>query len=77
MILKSFFKNFYINLVLLVIIFILDRVSKTFIIYLSNKSNDSELYTSKFLNISLVWNEGIAFGLFSFDESDTSVQDSL
>ena len=69
MILKSFFKNFYTNLVLLVIIFILDRVSKTFIIYLSNKSNASELYTSKFLNISLVWNEGIAFGLFSFDKN--------
>jgi len=69
MILKSFFKKFYINLALLVIIFILDRVSKTFIIYLSNKSNDSELYTSKFLNISLVWNEGIAFGLFSFDKN--------
>ncbi len=26
------------------------------------------MFTSKFLNINLIWNEGIAFGLFSFDE---------
>ena len=29
----------------------------------------SELFASKFLNISLVWNQGIAFGLFSFDQN--------
>jgi signal peptidase II len=28
----------------------------------------SELYQSKYLNISLVWNEGIAFGLLSFNQ---------
>ena len=26
------------------------------------------MYESKFLNIHLIWNEGIAFGLFSFDD---------
>ena len=29
-----------------------------------------ELYKSKFLNINLIWNEGIAFGLLSFDQSN-------
>ena len=29
---------------------------------------NSEIYSSKFLNIHLIWNEGIAFGLFSFNE---------
>jgi signal peptidase II len=32
---------------------------------LSKNSFDIEIYTSKFLNIILVWNKGIAFGLFS------------
>ena len=32
------------------------------------KNYGSDLYNSKFLNISLIWNEGIAFGLFSFNE---------
>ena len=27
------------------------------------------MFTSKFLNINLIWNDGIAFGLFSFKES--------
>ena len=69
MILRFFSKNFYISLLLLTIIFTLDRASKIFVIYLNNESNISELYTSKFLNISLVWNEGIAFGLFSFEKN--------
>ena len=69
MILRFFSKNFYLSLLLLTIIFTLDRASKIFVIYLNNKYDNSELYTSKFLNISLVWNEGIAFGLFSFEKN--------
>ena len=38
-------------------------------IYLSNKNSVSEIFSSKFLNISLIWNEGIAFGLFSFNQN--------
>ncbi len=29
-----------------------------------------ELYKSKFLNINLIWNEGIAFGLLSFNQNN-------
>ncbi|MDC0250451.1 signal peptidase II [Candidatus Pelagibacter sp.] len=58
-----FFFNF--SLIVPTFIFILDRISKIYVINLSKNSFDIELYTSKFLNITLVWNEGIAFGLFS------------
>jgi signal peptidase II len=58
-------KNFYISLIVPAFIFILDRITKTYVINLSNKSFNIELFASKFLNITLVWNEGIAFGLFS------------
>tara|TARA_Y100000992_G_scaffold90126_1_gene58059 strand:+ start:129 stop:635 length:507 start_codon:yes stop_codon:yes gene_type:complete len=70
MIFKSLTKNFYINLIFIFLIFILDRVSKVYVIYLNEKSYTSEIFSSKFLNISLTWNQGIAFGLFSFDQSD-------
>ena len=69
MILKYLNKNFYINLIFILSIFILDRSSKMYVLYLDNKSIVSELYSSKFLNINLIWNEGIAFGLFSFDRN--------
>ena len=61
---KIFIKNFLV----VIIIFSLDRISKFYVIYLSEKNLSYNLFQSKFLNISLVWNEGIAFGLLSFDE---------
>ena len=65
MIFESIKKFFNISLLVPVFIFTLDRISKIYVINLSKNSFDIELYTSKFLNITLVWNEGIAFGLFS------------
>ena len=64
-----FNKNFFINFFLIIFIFFLDRISKFYVISQSEKNLSVDLFTSKFLNISLIWNEGIAFGLLSFDES--------
>ena len=61
-------KQYYIYIFILFSIFVIDRVSKIYVIYLDNKNLQSEIFLSKFLNIYLVWNEGIAFGLFSFNE---------
>ena len=63
-------KTFYFNFIIILIIFILDRFSKFYIIYLDKITNNSEIFSSKFLNVYLIWNEGIAFGLFSFDEKN-------
>ena len=68
MILKNLNKNFLINLILVLSIFLFDRFSKLYVIYLDKKFFGSEIFASKFLNIILIWNEGIAFGLFSFNE---------
>ena len=65
MTIKNLGKNFFINSSLILIIFLLDRISKIYVINLSKNSFDIELFSSKFLNITLIWNEGIAFGLFS------------
>ena len=61
-------KNSIINLFTVIIIFSLDRISKFYVISQSEKNLSYDLFESKFLNINLVWNEGIAFGLLSFDK---------
>ena len=68
MIEKILRKSLIINLLLVFLIFVIDRVSKIYVIYLDKKFLGSEIYSSKFLNISLIWNEGIAFGLLSFEK---------
>ena len=68
MIIKNLGKIFFINSFLVLLIFLLDRFSKIYVIYLDQKLPGYEIYSSKFLNISLLWNEGIAFGLLSFNE---------
>ena len=68
MILKFFKKNFYIYLFFVFLIFIFDRLSKIYVINESLKNLDNFIFKSTYLNIRLIWNEGIAFGLFSFDD---------
>ena len=68
MIIKNLRKNFIINLSLILLIFLLDRISKIYVIFLDKKFLGSEIFSSKFLNIQLFWNEGIAFGLFSLKQ---------
>ena len=66
--LKYFNKSFVTNFFLILSIFCLDRFSKIYVINFNVNNYGSDLYNSKFLNISLIWNEGIAFGLFSFSD---------
>ncbi len=68
MIFKNLNKNFLTIILLTFLIFLFDRISKIYVLYLNKKFLGSEIFSSKFLNINLIWNEGIAFGLLSFDE---------
>ena len=68
MISKNLKKNFSIYLIFTFSIFLFDRFSKIYVINLDKQFFGSEIFSSKFLNITLIWNEGIAFGLFSFNE---------
>ena len=70
MIIKNLTKNFYINLFIIFSIFIIDRITKIYVISANGKNSYEDLYSSKFLNINLIWNEGIAFGLFSFSQDN-------
>tara|TARA_B100000902_G_C27233737_1_gene876248 strand:- start:928 stop:1428 length:501 start_codon:yes stop_codon:yes gene_type:complete len=67
---KYLIKNFYISSAFAILIFVLDRFSKVFVMKLDKMNYSPELYKSKFLNINLIWNEGIAFGLLSFNQNN-------
>ena len=69
MILKFFSKNFYISFLIVALIYFLDRLSKIYVIQLDKNNFGSEIFNSSYLNIVLIWNKGIAFGLFSFNET--------
>ena len=68
--LKIINSNFYFSLIIIFVIFTLDRLSKLYVIYLDKINTSSEIFVSKFLNIYLIWNEGIAFGLLSFEKDN-------
>ena len=69
MIIKNLNKKFLINFSIILILFFIDRFSKLYVINLDKELLGPEIFSSKFLNIHLIWNEGIAFGLFSFSET--------
>ncbi len=66
---KAMLKNnisiFYIS----ISIFLLDRCSKFYILKLSEFENITNIQITKFLNLSLIFNKGIAFGLLSVDDT--------
>ena len=52
-----------------IILFFIDRASKIYLINLQSAGNDVDYYIYPFLNIYLVWNTGIGFGLFALESN--------
>jgi len=67
--LKNNLKKLLIYSFIVILIFILDRVSKLYILNLAETNNSVDLYINSFVNLYLIWNKGIAFGIFSFEEN--------
>ena len=65
---KTNIKKFIFYFLTILIVFVLDRVSKIYVINYFENTAETEIYLSNFLNIILVWNEGIGFGLLSFQD---------
>ena len=66
---KINFKNILVNFIIVLIIFLADRISKMYILKLVELENTVDIYLTPYLNLYLIWNKGIAFGLFSFDNN--------
>ena len=62
-------KKFSLNVLILVTVFIIDRLTKLYILNLAEVKNLMDIYVTSYLNLYLIWNKGIAFGLFSMNES--------
>ncbi len=62
---RKIFWNFF----FILIIFLIDRISKIAMINTADKIGDTSISLTSFLNLNLIWNDGIAFGLLSFSES--------
>ena len=69
MIFKFLSKNFYISFSIVALIYFLDRLTKIYVIQLDKNNLGSDIFNSAYLNIVLIWNKGIAFGLLSFNET--------
>ncbi len=67
--LKNSFKRNIIFIFIFILIFAFDRLSKLYILNLAEINDPLNLYITSFLNFYLIWNKGIAFGLFSFDQN--------
>jgi signal peptidase II len=67
--LKVNFKKILLNSIIVLVIFLADRVSKIYILKIAELENTVDIYLTSYLNFYLIWNKGIAFGLFSFDEN--------
>ena len=63
---KIFIKDNIYFLLIILIIFFLDRFTKIFIL---DNFSDSIFYLNDFINLDLIWNTGIGFGLLSSDSN--------
>tara|TARA_B100000886_G_scaffold225543_1_gene157082 strand:+ start:740 stop:1231 length:492 start_codon:yes stop_codon:yes gene_type:complete len=66
---NNMLKKNLLSFFLIIIIFCIDRVSKFLIIQSSSPYGEMNINVTSFLNLNLIWNDGIAFGLFSFDQN--------
>ena len=57
------------NLTIILSIFFLDRISKIYILNIADSEGIVNFTINSFLNIILVWNSGIGFGLFQLDQT--------
>ncbi len=62
-------KNLILNFMTLITIFLIDRISKIYILKLAELENSVDIYITPYLNLYLIWNKGIAFGLLSVNET--------
>ena len=64
-------KKYLTHILIIFIIFSVDRLSKIYVINLAEDLSSLNITITSFLNIILVWNSGIGFGLFQLDQDFT------
>ena len=67
--LKKNFNKIFFNLFIVLLIFVFDRFSKLYILNLAETDQLVNIYINSFLNLYLIWNTGVGFGLLSSDSN--------
>ena len=67
---KLFFKKTFIYFGIILFIFLADRISKLYILSVLEDLGFVDISINSYINLILVWNSGIGFGMLSFDQSN-------
>ena len=57
------------KIIIILTIFLLDRITKIYLLNLEASGTEIDFYINSFLNFYLVWNTGIGFGLISLEDN--------
>ena len=63
--------KYLINILIILVIFLIDRLTKQYVINLAESLDILYIPLTNYINIILVWNSGIGFGLFQLDNKIT------
>ena len=66
--LKMNLKKILLNFIIVMAIFLTDRIFKVYILKIAQIENTVDIYLTEYLNLYLIWNQGIAFGVLSFND---------
>ena len=58
------------GVLLFLFVFLFDRITKVLILNIAEETGEVDIYINSFISLYLVWNTGIGFGLFSFDQEN-------
>ena len=67
---KLFLKKTFIYFGIILFIFLADRISKLYILSVLEDLGFVDININSYINLILVWNTGIGFGLLSFEQSE-------
>tara|TARA_B100002051_G_C16685747_1_gene612495 strand:- start:826 stop:1314 length:489 start_codon:yes stop_codon:yes gene_type:complete len=67
---KLFLKKTFIYFGIILFIFLADRFSKLYILSVLENLGTVDININSYINLILVWNTGIGFGLLSFEQSE-------
>ena len=63
------YQLFFFYFAIVLFLFFIDRFSKLYILNIAENISEVDIYINSFLNLYLIWNTGIGFGLFSSDHN--------
>jgi signal peptidase II len=66
---KVNFKKNLLNFMIILVVFLTDRIFKIYILKIAQVENTVDIYLNEYLNFYLIWNKGIAFGALSFNDN--------